>query len=71
VPDDHNDNDCYECVAVSASVIGTDRINLSIWRRDFIVKVTVSRLFYATLDSVSKRQGKNQKLYFRVHRVSK
>lgn len=41
VRDGHNDNDDYECLAVSASLLPTDRINLTFWRRNFILTVTV------------------------------
>jgi hypothetical protein len=61
--DDYNDYDDYECLAVSASLLPTDRINLTFWRRHFIITVTVPRLFFTTLNAVSKQQEKSGGLW--------
>jgi hypothetical protein len=69
VRDDYNDNDDYECLAVSASLLPTDSINITFWRRHIFLKVTVSRLFCRTLNVVSKEQEKEDGLYRGVHRA--
>ena len=70
VRDDYNDYDDYECLAVSASLLPTDRIDLTFWRRHFILTITVSRLFFTTLNAVSKQQEKKDGLYPEVQRAS-
>jgi len=62
VRDDYNDYDDYECLAVSASLLPTDRINLTFWRRHFILTVAVPRFFFTTLNAVSKQQEKRDGL---------
>jgi len=54
VRDDYNDYNDYDCLVVSAPLLLTDRINLTFWRRHFILTVTVPRLFFTTLNAVSK-----------------
>ena len=56
VSDDYNDYGDYECLAVSASLLPTDRINLTFWRRHFVVTFTVHRLFFTTLNAIFKQQ---------------
>ena len=62
VRDDYNDYDDYECLAVSASLLPTDRINLTFWRRHFILTVIVPKLSFTTLNAVSKQQEKRDGL---------
>jgi hypothetical protein len=50
-------------------LLPTDRLDLTFWRRHFILTITVSRLFFTTLNAVSKQQ-KKEGLYSEVHRAS-
>ena len=62
VRDYYKDYDDYECLAVSASLLPTDRINLTFWRRHFIHTFAVPRFFFTTLNAVSKQQEKRDGL---------
>ena len=59
VRDDYNDYDDYECLAVSASLLPTDRINLTFWRRHFTLQLPFldSSLRLWTLSVNNRRRG--------------
>ena len=42
--DDYNDYDDYECLAVSASLLPTDRRYLTLWRRQSLLTLDFPRL---------------------------